>query len=87
MLPALPDGKHGGEEKRELQLCFLTGKKPGGSVSAPALLLPGCGVRKGETEWGQGVIPRVAGAGTECGAGSISSRFPCASSPVVTNLT
>lgn len=68
MLLALPDGKHGGEEKRELQLCFLTGKKawwervcPG---SAAAWLWSGEGQDRAETRtepWGVWGRPRVWG--------------------------
>lgn len=63
--------KHGEEGEKELQLCPLPGKKPGRSVSAPALLLRGFGVWKGETEHGQGVGLRMAGAGRVCQAVSI----------------
>lgn len=63
--------KHGEEGERELQLCPLPGKKPGGSVSAPALLLRGFGVWKGETEHDQGAGLGMAGAGKACQAGSI----------------
>lgn len=63
--------KRGEEGERELQLCPLPGKQPGGSVSALALLLRGFEVWKGEMEHGQGVGLWTAGAGRVCQAVSI----------------
>lgn len=63
--------EQGEEGERELQLCPLPGKKPGGSVSAPALLLRGFGGWKGETEHDQGAGLGMAGAGRVCQAVSI----------------
>lgn len=50
-------------------------KKPGGSLPAPALLLPGCAVGKGKTEWGQGLSPRAAGAAPGVGLGASPLGF------------